>query len=184
MIGIIVLCAIIFVEGILALYALLRRGYDSSNKHTNHYKHIRDQATKVEPEETRPEPEPEYESDDSGVVSLVYFITGIVSIGIVLAVGIVVLSQVQEALVSEPAFNTTSQTINATIDGVVSWMGLVAFIVPAIFIISIFIKAADVNDESTKKRQHRNKHTTHYRHIRDQATKVEKHDVYHKEQDE
>jgi len=159
MIGIIVLCAIIFVEGILALYALLRRGYDSSNKHTNHYKHIRDQATKVEPEETRPEPEPEYESDDSGAGSLASFISAIVSIGVILAVGMAVLSQVQEALVSESAFNTTSQTINA-IDGVASWMGLVALIVPAIFIISIFIKAADVNDETTKKRQHRNKHKT------------------------
>jgi len=108
MIGIIALCAIIFVEGILALYALLRRGYDSSNKHTNHYKHIRDQATKVEPEETRPEPEPEYESNDSGTGSLASFISAIVGIGVVLAVGIAVLSQVQEAT------NTLNITTNGT----------------------------------------------------------------------
>lgn len=183
MIGIIVLCAIIFVEGILALYALLRRGYDSSNKHTNHYKHIRDQATKVEPEETRPKPEPKYTSASSdGISNIASFVSAIVTTSIVLMIGMIVLQKVQTAMdVNSTAVNNTPTEMISVLDGIGSWIGLIAIIISASMIISIFFTAGSVNDESTKPKKHRNKPTTHYRYIRDQATKVEKHDIYREE---
>jgi hypothetical protein len=152
---------IITIEVIISIFLLLKRDYSSQNKHTEHYKKIRDKTTKIEKEVELEEIDENLEDNGSEFKALSSYL--LMSILFLITLGVSILSL--------KGFKDTGLVDNHILfDHVTNGLGFFAIFVGIILLavlgklICIILKRNDYEDEC-------NSHTNHYKKVRDKTTK-------------